>query len=258
MQPDPIEFEHMDDKQKDTHLWHAWKQSPTPRNMSNLVKRFRGAMVKKVREQSGSVPDSALETEINGWIVHAVRTYDPNAGASLNTHVNNWITKVTRMNYENQNAARLSEGQQLKYRQYHSGMQELSTQLNRDPSPVELAGHLNWSVRQVKKMQREIFSDLYDAGEDNAHVATSFSHEHLVHGFIHDNLTQEERDLLGIIAGDKTHKLSNEAQAKLAGVNVNRFNYLKRKLTDKVSALKTEMENLNAASTRPRRVSTGT
>ena len=49
----------------------------------------------------------------------------------------------------------------------------------------------------------------------------------------------------------------NRPAAVLMGVNVNRFNYLKRKLTDKVGALKTEMESLNAASTKPRRFTAG-
>jgi len=247
----------IDYKQQDMELWNAWKANPTPRNMSNLVQRFRGVMIKKLNEQSGSLPPSAIEAEINGWIVHAIKTYDPSRGAALNTHVNHWIKKVTRMNYDNQNAARLSEGQQLKFRAYHNGTQELATQLAREPTPVELAGHLNWSVRQVKKMQREIYSDLYDAGEDNAHVASAFNHEDTVRDFVRSNLNEDEHKLFGIISGDRTHSLSNDEQARMMGVNVNRFNYLKRKLTDKVGALKTEMESLNAASTKPRRFTAG-
>lgn len=247
------EPESLSNRQQDEMLYSVWKNNPTPRNLTNIVNRFNGVINKKVNEQAGSIPKSALHAEARSWVVHAIKTYDPTRGASLNTHVNHWVRKVSRINMENQNAARLSESQQLKFRHYNTGLQELSTQLNREPTHQELAGHLNWPIRQVKKMQREIQRDLYESGEEGSPTASSFDSNYLVHGYVFDNLNEDERKLVTVIsAPENAHKTGAEKAAML-GVNLNRFNYLQKKLVDKMKGLKTEMESIHAASAQPRK-----
>lgn len=236
-------FNYAEAKDKDIALYKAWKAEPTKANMGKLVHQLKPMISSEVNKLMGSVPPAALHAEAMKWTIHAIKTYDPDKGAALSTHVGHWLQKVKRLNYKTQNAARLAENQQLSYREYNLGRQELSAQLNREPTPQELATHLNWGVKQVNKFQRELFNDFYESGSDYSPEFTTFDSNKVQWDYVKENLSPEEKKLLDLLIKAEspgTKMNSGEIAAEL-GVNINRYNYLRRKLVDKMHGLQKEI-----------------
>lgn len=230
-------------KDKDSDLYLKWKEKPSKGTLGALIQQLQPLINKEVSGLAGSVPTPALRAEANKWAVHAIKTYDPSRGTQLSTHVTTWLQKVKRVNYKSQNAARLAENQQLKFNEYNTGKLDLATQLNRDPQPHELAKHLGWSTKQVEKFQGELFNDFYESGSDYSPAFTKFDSNKVSWNYVMENLTPEEKRILDVVlkADDGPTKMSSDEIAKELGVNVNRYNYLRRKLVDRMSELQKEM-----------------
>lgn len=231
--------EREDIRAQDHAMYHEWKASPTKGNLGRLVNRFMPAIRSEVNRQMGSLPAEALTAEARKWAIHAVKTYDSSKGASLNTHVVTWLQKTRRANYQTQNAARLSEKQQRQFGEYNTGLQDLTAQLAREPTVTELAGHLGWTARQVKKMQSEITNDLHESGSEFNPTFKTFDNEQIRHQYVMSQLTPDEVKLFEMIGTNE--KMSVPEMAAKLGVNVNRFHYLKKKLVTKIQELQTNI-----------------
>lgn len=239
----PLPFNYAEAKDKDIALYNAWKETPSKANMGKLVKQLQPMISSEVNKLMGSVPPAALHAEAMKWTIHAINTYDPTRGAALSTHVGHWLQKVKRLNYKTQNAARLAENQQLSFREYNTGRQDLMSQLNREPSVQELAAHLGWTQKQVTKFQRELFNDFYESGSEYSPEFTSFDSNKIQWTYVKDNLTPEETKLLDLLmkSEDPATKMTSSQIAEALGVNINRYNYLRRKLVDKMHGLQKEI-----------------
>ncbi len=237
-------FDYAGARSKDEELYHAWKTNPSKENMGKLIKQLQPLIVKEVGRLQGSVPPSALSAEATKWAIKAVQTYDPAKGASLSTHVNWLLMKTRRLNYKVQNAARLAENQQLKFHEFNTARMDLSSQLNRDPTHDEMAKHLGWTPKQVTKFHNELFNDFYESGSDAAPAFTSFNQNKIQWDYVLTNLTAEEKHLLELITHGEDKKKSADDIAKELGVNINRYNYLKRKLVEKMHSLQKEIGDL--------------
>lgn len=227
--------EREDIRTQDHAMYHEWKATPTKSNLGRLVNRFMPAIRSEVNRQMGSLPAEALTAEARKWAIHAVKTYDPSKGASLNTHVVTWLQKTRRANYQTQNAARLSEKQQRQFGEYNTGLQDLTSQLAREPTVQELAGHLGWTARQIKKMQAELTNDLHESGSEFNPTFKTFDNEQIRHQYVMSQLTPDEVKLFEMVGTNE--KMSVPEMATRLGVNVNRFHYLKKKLVTKIQEL---------------------
>jgi len=133
--------------------------------------------------------------------------------------------------------------QQLKFRDYNMAKQELSTQLNRDPSHEEMAKHLGWTPKQVKKFTGELYNDLYESGSEYNPEFTRFNSNHIAWEYIKDSLTAEESKLFDTIlkAESGSRKIPASQIAESLGVNLNRYNYLRGNLVKKIAKLQLEI-----------------
>lgn len=241
---EPPAFDYAAARSKDEELYTAWKQNPSKENMGKLIKQLHPLITKEVNRLQGSVPPSALNAEATKWAIKAVQTYDPTKGASLSTHVNWLLMKTRRLNYKVQNAARLAENQQLKFHEFNTARLDLASQLNKEPSAHELSGHLGWTVKQVQKFQNELFNDFYESGSEATPAFTSFNTNKIQWDYVLSNLTEEEKKLLDMITNGEEKRKSADDIAKELGVNINRYNYLKRKLVEKMAHLQREIGEL--------------
>lgn len=235
-------FDYQAAKGKDAELFDAWKKNPSPTTLGPLVAQLKPLIQKEVTRLSGSLPPSALSAEAHKWAIKAINTYDPTKGAQLSTHVTSLLRKTRRMNYKYQNAARLAETQQLKFHEFNTGRQELTTMLNREPSTQELAGHLKWKPKEVEKFKRELYQDFYESGSEVSPEFSRFNSNKFQWEYVLSNLTEDEHKLLKLVTQESEgKKLSAKDIADKLGVDINRYNYLKRKLTDKMHQLQEEL-----------------
>lgn len=229
-------FDYTSAKSLDQELYETYKKTGSKQDLGRLMDQISGTIYAEVHRASGSLPTTALALEAKKWAFKAIQTYDPSKGTSLNTHINNYLPKVRRLNYKFQNAVRLPENLQLKYHEYNRHLTQLSEDLNRDPSEEELARSLGWSKPQVVKFKNSLYSDLIESASERPSEFTQFNQGAILMAHIKEQLTPDE---MFIWENNKVMP-STEIAAKL-GVNLNRYNYLKAKLTEKVMKIKTDI-----------------
>jgi DNA-directed RNA polymerase specialized sigma subunit len=229
-------FNPTETRSKDLELWEAWKKTGSKKDLSNLLDQLSGVIYSEVHRASGSLPTTALTMEAKNWAYKAIQTYDPSKGTSLSTHVMNYLPKVRRMNYKYQNAVRLPENLQLKYHEYNRHLTQLTDELNRDPTDEELAKRIGWSKPQVVKFKNSLYSDLIESASERPAEFTQFNQGSILMAHIMDSLSPEEKFIF-----DNAKTMSSTEVAAKLGVNLNRYNYLKKKLIDKVAVMKQEV-----------------
>lgn len=225
-----------DARTRDLELWQQWKQSGSKRHLGQLIDQLSPLIYHEVQRASGSLPTSALAAEAKKWTVKAVETYDPSKGTTLSTHVMNYLPKVRRMNYKYQNAVRLPENMQLQYHEYSKAVNDLTEQLNREPTSDEIAHRLGWSKALVVKFGERLYADLIESQSERPAEYTHFNENSILMDYLRQQLTSDELFML-----DNADKLSVKDMCSRMDINLNRYNYLRRKLTEKIARIKHEI-----------------
>jgi DNA-directed RNA polymerase specialized sigma subunit len=222
-------------KDKDLELYNKWKETGSKKALGELMDNLGGIISTEVRRASGTLPTTALSGEAKKWAFKAIQTYDPSKGVALSTHVGNYLPKVRRMNYKFQNAVRLPENMQLKFHEYNHALTLLTEELNREPTDEELASKLGWSKPQTVKFKGSLYADLIESGNERANEFTQYNENSLLMEHLMSQLDHQEKFIL-----ENAKVISSTELAKRLGVNINRLNYLKSKLADKIKKIKIE------------------
>jgi len=220
-------------REKDHELYMQWKKTGSKKDMGNLVENLNGLIFAEVRRASGSLPVSALSAEARKWAIKGIQTYDPAKGTAISTHVVNYLPKVRRMNYKYQNLVRLPENLQLKFHDYNMGLTMLTEELNREPTDEELAKKLGWGKPQTIKFKNSLYADLIESGSEKPSEYVQFNENAILMEHLMSQLDYQEKFIL-----ENSKVLSSNELASKLGVNLNRLNYLKAKLADKIKGIK--------------------
>ena len=235
--PIPVEATTPSVRQKDVELYNQWAADKSKANMGKLIGHLMPLVYTEVHRASGSLPTTALTAEAMVWAAKAVHSYDPSKGFALSTHVMNYLPKVRRMNYQYQNAVRLPENMQRQYAPYNKALTNLTEEFNREPTDEEMAKVLGWTKGYVAKYKGRLYADHIESASERPAIVTEYSDEHLLMQELRNRLTPEEL----IIWDAKINKMPAPDIAEKLGVNINRFNYLQKKLIKKISDLKMEL-----------------
>lgn len=234
---DPIvEKEKINYKARDAELFHAWKSTGSKKDLGILLQQVSPLIYKEVHRASGSLPTSALHAEATSWALKAIRSYDPDKGTALSTHVTNYLQKVRRMNYTYQNMVRLPEDKTLQYGNYAAATAKLQEIHDREPNEEELAKELGWSKPQVIKFKNSLYKDLPESGYDRASEYTQYNNQTVFLEHLRQQLSTEELFIM-----DNVGKMPSAELAQKLNIDVNRLNYLKSKLKDRILAYKTQL-----------------
>lgn len=225
---------------KDMELYNKYKESGSVKDRTKLLKALQGTLWTKHKMLAGSLPDSALKAEIAIHAIKGIDTYDPSKGTKLNTHVFNYIAQASRLNYTYQNTVRMSEDkQQGKFKFYDKAFKDLSSELNREPTNMELSTRLGWSEKEVVDMRDNLFQDSIESKLSYGLEASKFSDDKTKLEYIKSKLDPIELTLFN----DKTSGMNQVDLVKKHGLDTNKLNYTQRKLKDKVQML---LEKYNA------------
>lgn len=226
-------------KYNEDELYKKYKESGSKKDRTKLVMELQPIMHKKFTSLAGSLPDSALKTEIAKHAVGAIENFDPTKGAKLSTHVFNHIAQASRLNYTYQNIVRMSEDkQQGKFKHYRKAYDDLNAELLREPTPAELAKRLEWNEKEVEDLQKNLYQDIYESNMEFLGAASEHSDEKTMMNHIRTSLNEEERALMD----SRFERLSQEEMAKKHNMDINRLNYSHRKLVNKIRQLKEEYD----------------
>lgn len=216
-------------KTKDQEAYDRWRASGSKKDLGILMNQLSPIIYAEVKRASGSLPSAALSAEAKKWAFKAIQTYDPSKGTAISTHVVNYLPKIRRMNYKFQNAVRLPENMQLKYHEFNHAQAGLTDELNREPTDEELAKRLGWSKPQTVKFKNSLYNDLIESNSERASEFTQFNEQALLMEHITGQLDYKEKFIL-----DNSKIMSSTELASKLGVNLNRLNYLKAKLIEKI------------------------
>lgn len=220
----------------DQELFQTYQQTKSPQDLHKLVNQLAPLIHTEVNRASGTLPTQALLSEAKKWTIHAINTYDPSKGTQLSTHVTNYLQKIRRLNYKYQNAARLSENNQLIFHKYNNAIQGLNERLSREPTEEEIAGELNWTKKAVIKFKSGIFQDIVESSKEKDTEYSRFDTGKPLFEHMMSQLSPEEH-LIMTHTGD----LSSTELADKLGINVNRLNYLKGKMVKKIKSIQDDM-----------------
>lgn len=221
-----------DTRSKDLELWQDWKSTNNKKSLGKLIDQLSPLIYHEVQRASGSLPTSALAAEAKKWAIRAVSTYDPSKGTTLSTHVMNYLPKVRRLNYKYQNAVRLPENMQLKFHEYNKALTDLTEELGRDPNPEEMSKRLGWSKPHVVKFGNSLYADMIESQSERAAEYTQFNDKSILMQHLLQQLDETELFIL-----ENSDKLTVKQMCDHLKVNVNRYNYLRRKLIQKIQEI---------------------
>lgn len=226
---------------RDNELYQQWKKNPNKQNMSKLIKQLMPVINREVNRQTGSLPTSVLRGTGIEWAIKAVENFDDTKGAKLSTHVANYVQKIRRENYKYQNAAKLPENLQLEFGNFRTAVEDLSSELDRDPTDSELASRLGWKTHNVKSYRNRLFEDVHESGSVMNTATTAFNTNTVLLQLVRDSLDPQELIVYENQIKDKKDQLSNTALASKMGINQNRLQYIKRKVIEKAKNIKNDM-----------------
>jgi len=146
-------------KENELSLWKDWKQgSKVAQN--KLIKSLDPLLQSQInRYQHPNIPRSALEAEARKLALEAFKTYDPSK-YQLGTHVTNHQKHLQRYVLTYVNIGKIPENRALAVGKFQKIKQNLMEDLGREPNLVELSDALQWSPKEVERMELELRKDL--------------------------------------------------------------------------------------------------
>ena len=147
-------------RQQEMELWSSYKAG-NKKSLSPLLSSFDPLLQQQVNRYSAApIPREALETEARMLAVKAFDTYDPNKGAQLNTHVTNHLKHLQRYTLKYHNIGAIPDTRGIKISRYQNVFSNLTEELNREPSILELSDALQMPPIEVERLQIELRKDL--------------------------------------------------------------------------------------------------
>lgn len=129
-------------QEKDLEMWQKWKANPNPANLQELMDTLKPLVrYESNRYAQTGITRTLLEAKAQEFTFEAIKTYNP-AHSQLNTHVVNHLKRLNRYAIENQNVMRVQENKIFQYRKFMKAKDELTDQLGREPTEIELRSKL--------------------------------------------------------------------------------------------------------------------
>jgi DNA-directed RNA polymerase specialized sigma subunit len=156
----------------------------------------------KKASYGSNLPESAFRIFAAQSFHDALKTYKPSTGASLQTHVYGSVqNKTKRLNYLYQDLSKKPEPRAMQVGVYQNEHANLREELQREPTPAEIATRLGWSVKDVERIQREVHQDLAIGEGTEEYGVFEGSKEEQVLDFIYHDLAPEEQKIYDMMLG---------------------------------------------------------
>lgn len=201
-------------------LFKQYQQTQSPHTLAMIVKREMPTMNKFIgKYQSASnLPAPVIKSHGKKFMIKAIKTYDPDKGASFATHLNRNLMPLNRVNYETSNVFRMSEELQMGANVYKSALDEERDRLGREPSSAELADKLGWSMSKVERVARQMVNEVSDASM-SFDPAVSVGMDNRI-DYVYYDLPEDEKLIMQYKTGYAgAQKLNNKQISKKMGIS---------------------------------------
>lgn len=185
-------------------LYNEWRKKQDIPSFQNIYMKMKPDIDKAAYRASfgSNVPQSAHKLYAAQAFHDALKTYRPESGANLKTHVYGSVqNKAKRLNYMYQDLGYKPEPRATQVGRFQTERENLRLSLGRDPTDEELAKELEWSVKDVALIQKEVVKDLSFAdGLGESSVMEGSVDEEKLHLLYYD-LTPEEQTMFDYVYG---------------------------------------------------------
>lgn len=149
-----------DRKEYEMGLWKRWKETGDVNFRNELLDSMEPLIKQNVNKyRSAPIPTYALESAAREMVAESFDTYDPSK-AQLNTHAVNNMKHLQRYVIKYQNVGTIPENRATKITRYRNVKQDFIDKNLREPTLAELADELDWSLKEVERMELEQRNDL--------------------------------------------------------------------------------------------------
>lgn len=227
---------------KDVDLWRQWKESgEDPDRLQPLLQSLNPVIQRNVlRHRAPRIHPPVIEAEARSLTVKALRRYNPAKGTMITTHVQNNLKGLNRFVKKHQNFTRIVEAQANRIGDFTRAKDNLSEELGREPTILELSDRLKMSPKKVERLEKEIRPDRFAAlpsdttVEDNPFEQTLPVHKEIIQMLPYE-LTIDEQKVFNYLFGRGGMKktTSTGAIAKSLGWSDSKVSQMKGSIAKK-------------------------
>ena len=132
--------------------WQNWKRKPGPESMAKVLNSVRPIINKSV-SKFPKYNSAILGGEAKRLAIGAIKTFDPDRGASLPTHIYGHLKSLGRFASDVGPAVRKSRLERDRTSEYLGAVRDLTEINNREPSDDELRDRLLVDRKTLSKMR---------------------------------------------------------------------------------------------------------
>jgi len=145
--------------------YEAWRKAPSPDTLGSVVHAHLPDIRKNLMIYKGSLAPELLESEGKKLAIQAIRSYNPQAGASLKTHIVNHLQRLHRITQSRARAFRMPEELQQQVTNYQDVFTELSEELGHEPTVAQISSKMRWPITKVQRLRKQFVSELPEGAQ---------------------------------------------------------------------------------------------
>lgn len=213
-------------------IWDKWEETHDDkyRDMAfDLMKPKISHDINNVK----NIPKSALEAEYAKATYKAFEDYNPKKG-SFKTYLFHHLKSTNRYIYQNYDLY-MPEAKAQKMNTFNMAYKKLSDKLGREPSAIELADDLGWSLGEVGTFLKQHNKSTYNL-ENASYLSGSNEDIEYIVDMVYHSSTPEEQNILEYIFGmhGKPALETNQQIAAKTGIPLYKVKKLRAKLFEEI------------------------
>lgn len=162
-------------------LWKTWNKSQSAVDYDKLFSAARPTIDSAIRSYVGADADPVVRQRASLLAHDAIKTYNPQKGASLKSHIMIQLRPITRFARKITTPVDIPEKRVADIYKLTSAEQELSERLGRDPTDDELADYTGLTKRRLSVIRKSRLMELRppvgEEGQEMDVAATSVNPE---------------------------------------------------------------------------------
>ena len=165
---------------EDLTPYELYKLNPSQQNLAQVTKQLRPT-IDSVLASIGATGNPHLKSRANVVAAKAIRSYNPDSGASLSTWVSSQLRQLSRDVRKSNNIMSIPEGVQLDSYALYRAENEFMEEHDREPTLKELADITHLSQKRIihiRKKTKAIVADSATVGEDGSELAQGGETDH--------------------------------------------------------------------------------
>lgn len=178
------------EEEKKKSPYEQWKADPSAANLHACTKSLQST-IDSVVASMGATGNPQVMAKARVMAAKAIKTYDPNQGASLPTWVSSQLRALSRENRKSDNILSIPEKVQLDAYAIKRAELDLTDELGREPSLQELADRSHLSIRRIRDVNKKMHP-----------VAHEGSYQDGGDSFLQGNATDFSQDALDYVYND--------------------------------------------------------